>query len=548
MHRLDVVKLIIEAQPKLLMKQNNTGDSVLHVAADKENFDVIKLLLEKEPKLLDVQNNQGLAAIHRSAQSCKFNVIKLLIKLGADVDILSSFKIHYHNYLVQAAIKSKNFDGLLDFVDFLISRNDGSFNVNYQYTGGAIFVDFVVKYAKDFDVEINSVMPIIQKLRNVGSVEPMSIIGDMRLDLSNGRLDSYEPNQENALKVLNKLYEKYPLSEDEIDEIIEGFDARINAVFSEWVNKEWSDDEMTIMDVVCELIVMNDVYDRLDEGWDFQITLACVIKATKDDEMLELALINCLSELKMCNLGKLMNLLYVVQDKLFEVPELSEQHKGEFFGLALETIKADKYFQEHPEYLDSSIHAWVIAHMEQLPPEAWRPGVTKIQGIMNQVFSTFQVDVAREGSADYINLKDNIIKIDLVETIFRTEAANLPEWKELLNSSVGKKIEALVDKIIQVPDQMQALLENISVRSDLVYANFSTIKVSLFDSCYREIKENLGAEKAAQFAKLLNDEAVLSEEATNHLDAAVKQDLLLIANAQNEQVEDSQVIGDAEVH
>jgi len=257
-------------------------------------------------------------------------------------------------------------------------------------------------------------------------------------------------------------------------------------------------------------------------------------------------LINCLSQLKMCDLGKLMNLLYVVQDKLFEVPELSEQHKGEFFSLALEAIKANEYFQEHPECLDSSIHAWAIAHAEKQPPEAWSRVVTKIQGIMNQIFSTFQVGATREGSADYINLKDNIIKIDLVETIFRTEAANLPEWKELLNSSVGKRIKGLVDKIIQAPDQMQALLENVSLRSDLLYADFSTIKVPLFENSYITIKENLGVEKASHFAKLLNDEAVLSEEATNYLDAAVKQDLLLIANAQDEQAEELQVIGDAE--
>ena len=57
----------------------------------------------------------------------------------------------------------------------------------------------------------------IKALRSAGSVEPKKPVSSMiKLDLSNGRLDSYEPNQISASEILAILQKKFSLTEGEI--------------------------------------------------------------------------------------------------------------------------------------------------------------------------------------------------------------------------------------------------------------------------------------------------------------------------------------------
>lgn len=44
-----------------------------------------------------------------------------------------------------------------------------------------------------------------------------------KLDLSDGRLDNYLPSRVNAPKILDKMYNKFPLTDAEIDKKISDF-------------------------------------------------------------------------------------------------------------------------------------------------------------------------------------------------------------------------------------------------------------------------------------------------------------------------------------
>ena len=154
-------------------------------------------------------------------------------------------------------------------------------------------------------------------LRNHGSVEPKEPIGDpsFKLILDNG--SSYAPdgipgNKAKAEKILQLMFGKYALTDQEInDEIIE-FKKNPELLT---IKAEWGGVINNVLQVIDELSTMNDEHDRLSISWDFKKVLGILIHITKNDDDAP-NLIYTLSQIKMCSLSKLINLLAVGQDKI----------------------------------------------------------------------------------------------------------------------------------------------------------------------------------------------------------------------------------------
>ncbi|WP_316353915.1 hypothetical protein [Candidatus Trichorickettsia mobilis] len=242
------------------------------------------------------------------------------INLGGIVKAMSKHQVDWtqkfgdeQNNLPLSFLKSENycFGDRWGIAKTLLRQTDEQqiplFDVNYKNDNGERLIDLA-----DGEIEI------IKALRNLGSVEPKKPISSIiKLDLSNGRLDGYELNQISASEILTILQEKFSLTEEQITQEINDFKSND---FSGWTNSKWHSvhNQLTIPAVVDLLSGMNNVHDRLPQNWDFKAVLASIIYIvrTSNDEMLYNSLIHCLSELHMCDLGKLMNLLYVVQDQV----------------------------------------------------------------------------------------------------------------------------------------------------------------------------------------------------------------------------------------
>jgi len=64
---LEIIKVICDACPESLRKENNNGCLPLHIAARDSALEIVKLLLEKYPEAVRHANNKGILPIHAAA-------------------------------------------------------------------------------------------------------------------------------------------------------------------------------------------------------------------------------------------------------------------------------------------------------------------------------------------------------------------------------------------------------------------------------------------------------------------------------------------------
>lgn len=84
--------LLGEGDDLLLVTQNDTGDTALHLAASKGQAAVIQLLLGKDVDTT-VRNNGGHTALHTAAFHGHMMIMQLLLGKGAECVILKTTAI-----------------------------------------------------------------------------------------------------------------------------------------------------------------------------------------------------------------------------------------------------------------------------------------------------------------------------------------------------------------------------------------------------------------------------------------------------------------------
>ncbi len=556
--QVEVVKLLIETAPDLLNKTMQQGFNALHIAATLGHIDVMKLLIEANKALVNATTEHGAKAIKIAMMLGRFESVKLLIETAPDLlnnfdqNGRSTFYIiaeHGNLELVKWLISNHNLPSLADVVEpfFLACAKGGqsemnkmlnlidylcsevsTFKINAKYPDGLRLIDKISKLAdKNDNDNVNyhkMAMHMVQMLRNSGSVEPEQPIGKMKLDLSDSRLDSYGPNIVNAPKLLKMLYEKYPLTEEEIMEAIENFKQKD---LSGWNNSEWAAEPKTIIEIVDLLSGMTHIKDRLESSWSFKKVLASIITVAEADDTasIHLNLLNCLSQLKMCNLGKLMNLLYVVQDQLLHEAIITKEQEIAFYDLALNTLQLDLHFKDQPDKLAVSVKEWFYDILSKSEPEDWNYNVTKVQGILNQVFSMFETQAVRENSSNYHYLKDTILGVSLINDL-AVNNENPTSWKALIQRGITLAVIEFFNELVTFPEKMTTLLDGLLYNMALAYGDFSCIKPDIFIEYYNKLKI-VNQEIANEFLQLIFDNTTIS----NDTDQALK---TIVQNAQNE--------------
>ncbi|MFK8040036.1 MAG: hypothetical protein AB8B67_01665 [Rickettsiaceae bacterium] len=235
---------------------------------------------------------------------------------------------------------------------------------------------------------------IIHALRALGSVESVTpILLDEneavgKIDLSNDRLDCYEPNKKNAPLILEVMHKKYQLTRDQIDEAIFDFKTRD---FGSWRNANMIIyQSLTIEQVITHIESRGNVNDR-SISWNWKRVIGTIIHivTTSHDDFLLSSLINCLSELSMCQLGQLLNILYIVQDKILEDEQQLDYTQidfDEFMYIWNDIMKNINYnFRS-----DSSkiLSKWYFeTYGDAIPPESWSSETLAIRGMLNLFFA-----------------------------------------------------------------------------------------------------------------------------------------------------------------
>ena len=314
------------------------------------------------------------------------------------------------------------------------------------------------------------------------------------------------------------LYEKFPLSEEQISEEINTFKAKD---FSGWSNNKWyMFTPLTIQQVVDLLSGMRNVHDRLSENWDFKQVLASVIHISRTcgDEMIYNSLIHCLSELYLCDLGKLINILYVAQDKILEKQQINyaAQNFTEFYPILDETMKQiNNTFKEEASL---AITEWFYDIYGNIKSEEWGKYTLKVQGIITQIFTELG-DQKIESYHFNDGLKAQII-MPLIEKIKSNTVPHetLISWQEALYKGKINIVTSFFEQIATAnSEKMVNLFNDVTYKAEKLYGDFTIIGSRLVNNHYQHMLTYDQA-KAIKFLSLLKDNCTINQEVINFID------------------------------
>lgn len=341
--------------------------------------------------------------------------------------------------IVQLLAKYGHTEDIKDVLSSELTYAFPRFNINNKDANGKRVIDILAEDAKKNMAQINLA-------RKLGSVEPEKPIESCKdhiekLDISNGKLDDHAPNKTNAPKILHRMYEKFNLSDEEIDTKIRKFKEK---TFDQSMNnKGWRGISMTIPEVIDELSKFTNASDRLNESWSFKKVVGTIIHIVEIDPDLEINFVSCLSQLKMCKLGKLINLLHVVQDVVIEgrIVDYSKKSLGDFSFLAETVLNNVK--EKYSDKADDVIAKLWSDMKSKEPPEAWSPQTQVVKGIFNKVFSE-ALKVEKDASYHFSALQDRLIE-PLIDSLGQGDSfpADFKEWQKSIlrgNSNILHKM------------------------------------------------------------------------------------------------------------
>jgi ankyrin repeat protein len=391
---LDLVKLFINKN----FNVNTTWEqekTPLIVASQAGNLDIVKLLIEKSADL-NIRLKYGKTPLITLAQSMNnslkldhYEIFKLLICSGANPNLQDEDGNTVLTHL--SKINYRHLDKILNIANV---RGEPYISLNFYNLNGDRAIDIIHKYSSNS----NLIKVITSTLRKHGSVEPKNQITNkiICIDTSNDRLDGYEPNVVNTPKLINKLYAKFPLTDDVMDAVIKDY---LTQDFGEWRNLE---KDITITELVYNLINLgpisedryfgNEVYTTI---FEFKKIIATTIFAINQCEEslkanLYSNLLNCFIELKLCKLGKLINILSITQEALYSniYKNIEENIIESFLIEACRDLKNDL-----EGYAPDAFIKWFFTNYAQatgsvgrFKPEEMHPYSQKVKGIFNSAF------------------------------------------------------------------------------------------------------------------------------------------------------------------
>ncbi len=409
----------------------------------------------------------------------------------------------------------------LEYADYLLQQNTPSnepvINVNQRDNNGDRVIDLVkIQITNDY-------LAFIKLLRDHGSVEPKEPISSLsvsKLILDNGSgtpPDGIEGNKEKAETVLQLMLNKYKLTDQEINNEITQFKANPDLATIQAV---WGGGIDNVLQVIDKLSTMHNVQDRLTVSWDFEKVLGILIHITKNNEENTSKLIDTLSQIKMCDLSKLINLLAVGQDEIIESIEVDYTKKSfESFEDILGLIHSVA-FSILGDKMPLAFIKWkndLTNNVSIEDPEQWCGYTQKIQGIFNKIFAEHAEGITNSSYHFTDGLKLKIID-PLFEKIISKDGVNgtiKDTWKSIMEQGAALLAAELFDKIVAGEKTVDSIAQAV-FDYPLSFGELPLLDASTIKHYYALISDKYGEKEANQFAYLLQD-CFLNHDAEEYL-------------------------------
>ncbi len=532
----------------------------LIIDAIENNFtEILDAIFEREdfnPNMEVGLYSKKSLAIFCSATRKMDLVLKIVLhpkfNLKDSLDVLDSLQQHmneneYSKFLVSAPeiahkiLIAKLHAGKTDFVKNVVTHTKASgefsYNVNKLDADGKRLIDHAAELVKARKLPLS----FIKTLRECGSVEPaiplkISESETEMLNLRNEELDS-KSNAQKIIPLIDKMYQKYPLTEAATNRIISDYKQNN----SEAVEVAYGYNACSIADVIDR--ISGDAYtqgdmgtrmqDRISKPINCKKMIATVIhivetNATKmvacpADPSIVLPLADLfkatLRELKMCNLGKLINIVATVQQ--FVISEIDYSIKDfdtafkPAFDLALNIVK-----NKLGDGAKKAVAIWMYDISSSTNPEDWSPLTQSVNAIINKEFVNYGV-VNLESSYHFNGVMTYAIKRfaeKLNPQINKDSSNNFGEWSKHVKLGVKHMAKDFCAKAVQMlnaGEPVDALFNNVVMNLSTAYGNFENVPTGIFT----DAMDNLHEDKKAKFIALVIEKLTTSPQTCNTLTA-----------------------------
>ncbi len=504
-NRLTNAQFLIHNGAKVNL-QNKDGKMAFDFVCENSSLKLMELLINAfSSEYIDANGNtipMIMLLLCKNIQKVNTNIYKLMNYLCDNILTICQKKDSQGNQIIN--INHKNFDGM-SLIDLL---------ENIYVSTNLVPVKGLIRY-------------LANEFRFLGSAEPKkSIMDDIFYDkLDIVKLDDSESNKINVLKILKFLYNKYPLSNEEINKEIQDF-KDINPEDYPSIDfkvTDWNSDQpiLTINDVVTTLSHETNVHDRLTEAWDFKKVLATIIHIIRitDGGPTNENLLHCLSSLKMCNLGKLINLVSIVQDIAIQHDIDYSVKSYESFSPVLQTFaKTIKDNNLEKQFID-----WYMdIKSDKSPPDKWSANTSFIQGMLNKIFFEYIEDEGTNPVFESYHFKEGLnISIiqpllnkllinskDSVTTIFHNIIADGENiiltqfFQTLLNMTTEEEIELAIDSA--------------TYKKELLFGDFKNANIEIIKFYYNKLSF-INPSLALKFIKCLSEHLDISQDSNEYI-------------------------------
>ena len=523
-NKIDMVISLIKHNNNLIIKENSVGKTIIQIAVEPNNEELFSAL-----------------------SKMKFNIINVAITDLIEKKYEKIVLILLHKYFDNSSSDLEKLDLLSYNAELIAGGKLPNFNLNYKDGNGDRLIDKAQKLFVNFvNSELrykDAITSLIQQLRAAGSVEPINpITGEPIGKLILGMLDGVA-NHDNAVQILNKLYTKYPLSDEQVNHTIESFKQDVDKFVEihtqlgfgdASVNPFWTagftpilggplvrGEPLSIVQVIDKLSGLNNVNDRLTVTWDFKKVLGHiihVINQSSNSELLSVNLVSCLSGLKACVLGKLVNLLYVVQDEVVTNDfDLDDFDLESLSMLTFESIKQTK----SADKTALAIHKWVSDLKGKVAPENWSADTIEVQGLFNSLLNLLDTQAPKIFSGYYHNLQ-KVLLPKLVDKITSDKQLTgvVSEWQEAYNKGPNLAFIEFCQEITNSPDTMEDVFSEVYMNPHLNFGGLDKITVDTVKLCASKFND-VNPNKIEQFLELMYDTFFFTKEVKEY-----KNDLL----------------------
>lgn len=399
------------------------------------------------------------------------------------------------------------------FLTLVMENGEPVFNLNKLSAEGDRLIDIMK--------ELNLLNYLsLGTLRTNGSVEPKDPLEDDNVAQAKKLLmqdnvmpDTIPGNIEKATGVLSFMAEKYKFTEEEMDELIENF-KKLRSDFNDVVEypAQWGEDVDTVYKVIEKLASMRVVNDRLPGSWDFKYVLATVIHIADQVQGVMDNFIYGLTQIRMCDLSKLINLLYIVQDVVLE-EELVENPEIDRFDIADSVLrKIEVLVEDYP----LKVINWLNDHLnkqEVKDPEDWQLWTQKIHGIFNNSLME-KLPILSPGSYHF-NDELQILCIGLIETIqLNKEGSNNPvilKWQQTIKAGAIKLAEKFFNEILK-GDREISSIGDATFDFDLSFGMLDAMPSEVISFYYDKIADKFGVDQAKAFVDTVQKCLTLNPE------------------------------------